>query len=388
MSSDSKTYCPVMFDEIYSSNKDDSYNLCCYATGGTELDKKFKQSTHSPFEFFLSDEMNDLRSKVLKGEKIRNCHRCYREEERHGYSSRTKYIDEYKNGKGYLPIKVERLGLKLRHFGNYCNLSCVMCNPWNSTTRKKELEDTNTMRIVTEGYQDFYYENLDFKSYEKFKQSILDNIHLIDRFFITGGEPLQMPKVWQFLMKDIPDEHAKNIKILFDTNGTKMQYKNYDFLDIVKKFKKAQMNISCDNIGDKLAFQRYPIDVEEFENNLLTYNKYINQIQITVSLLNVLDLDNIYNYYKDNYKLDVASNSYVEGPTIMSVINLKNNIKKDLINKYSYLKENNKLFYNELKKTLYNSNKDKILNYLDTLSKHRNMNWRSIWGDQIINSLV
>ena len=189
-------------------------------------------------------------------------------------------------------------------------------------------------------------------------------------------------------MKDIPDEHAKNIKILFDTNGTKMQYKNYDFLDIVKKFKKAQMNISCDNIGDKLAFQRYPIDVEEFENNLLTYNKYINQIQITVSLLNVLDLDNIYNYYKDNYKLDVASNSYVEGPTIMSVINLKDNIKKDLINKYSYLKENNKLFYNELKKTLYNSNKDKILNYLDTLSKHRNMNWRSIWGDQIINSLV
>ena len=43
---------------------------------------------------------------------------------------------------------------------------------------------------------------------------------------------------------------------------------------------------------------------------------------------------------------------------------------------------------NELKKTLYNSNKDKILNYLDTLSKHRNMNWRNIWGDQIINSLV
>ena len=43
-----------------------------------------------------------------------------------------------------------------------------------------------------------------------------------------------------------------------------MQYKNYDFLDLVKKFKKAQMNISCDNIGDKLAFQRQPIDVDEF----------------------------------------------------------------------------------------------------------------------------
>ena len=42
----------------------------------------------------------------------------------------------------------------------------------------------------------------------------------------------------------------------------------------------------------------------------------------------------------------------------------------------------------KIKKTLYNSNKDKILNYLDTLSKHRNMDWRKIWGDQIVESLV
>ena len=27
----SKTYCPVLYDTIYSSNKDDSYGLCCYA---------------------------------------------------------------------------------------------------------------------------------------------------------------------------------------------------------------------------------------------------------------------------------------------------------------------------------------------------------------------
>jgi len=61
----SKTYCPVLFDTIYSSNKDDSYNLCCYAKG-TSLSKKFKQSTHTPFEFFLSDEMNEIRRKSLE----------------------------------------------------------------------------------------------------------------------------------------------------------------------------------------------------------------------------------------------------------------------------------------------------------------------------------
>ena len=39
-----------------------------------------------------------------------------------------------------------------------------MCNPWNSTTRTKELKETNTTKFMTEGYGDYYYENLDYKT--------------------------------------------------------------------------------------------------------------------------------------------------------------------------------------------------------------------------------
>ena len=91
----SKTYCPVLYDTIYSSNKDDSYGLCCYARP-SDLSRKFKQSTHTPFEFFLSDEMNEIRRKSLEGEKIKECNRCYDEEKRIGFSSRLRYIDQYK----------------------------------------------------------------------------------------------------------------------------------------------------------------------------------------------------------------------------------------------------------------------------------------------------
>ena len=34
-----------------------------------------------------------------------------------------------------------------------------------------------------------------------------------------------MPKLWQFLLEDIPDEHAKNIRLIFDTNLTKLDFK-------------------------------------------------------------------------------------------------------------------------------------------------------------------
>jgi len=263
-----------------------------------------------------------------------------------------------------------------------------MCNPWNSTTRARELKDSDTEAYVTSGYREFYYENLNYNSYQRFKKSIIENVHLIDSFLITGGEPLQMPKVWEFLMKDIPKEHAKNISLVFDTNLTKLQYKEYDFTDLVARYKTAKLNVSCDNVGAKLSFQRYPIDVNEFENNLMTYNKHIHRIQCSVSLLNVFDLDHIYKYYQDTFRLGVSSNSYVLGPAILSVKNFKNGVKKELIEHYEHLNTHDKLFFNELKKEPDVKLKGKTVEYLDKLSKFRNMDWRKIWGDRVIESLA
>ena len=133
------TYCPVLFDTIYSSNENDSYNLCCFAGINYPLDKKYKQKTHAPFDFFLSDEMNEIRKKSLAGEKIAQCSRCYKEEKETGYSNRNRYIYERRFEK--LPVKVEKVRFKLRHFGNHCNLGCLMCHPYNSTTRTEELKE-------------------------------------------------------------------------------------------------------------------------------------------------------------------------------------------------------------------------------------------------------
>ena len=41
-------------------------------------------------------------------------------------------------------------------------------------------------------------------------ENILENIEYVERFNITGGEPLQLDRMWQ-LMERIPEEHAKNI---------------------------------------------------------------------------------------------------------------------------------------------------------------------------------
>jgi len=381
MSSDSKTYCPVLFDTIYSSNADDCYNLCCFAERGHPLDKKYKQKTHEPFEFFLSKEMDEIRDKSLKGENIAQCKRCYKEESETGYSNRNRYI--YERRFETLPVKVEKVRFKLRHFGNHCNLGCLMCHPYNSTTRTKELKDIGLYKDLYASYNNPVYENLDYKSYQLFKNNIVENIERISQIQITGGEPFQIPKVWQFLVDDIPKEYAKNINLVFDTNLTNLNYKKYTYEHLLEKYKKIRLNVSCDHIKDKLGFIRYPIDVDLFEKNLEKYKDNVNRVNVTVQLLNIFDLNDIKEYYKG---YDVCTESYVDHPKFLSVRNLKNEYKKQLQDNYTGYEDRNKLFFTEFTREPLRV-KQKVIDYLNSLSKHRKLDWTKIWNKDLMECL-
>ena len=374
------TYCPVLFDTIYSSNSNDCYNLCCFASEGHELDIKYKQKTHAPFDFFLSDEMNNIRKMSLNNEKIPQCQRCYNEEKSSGYSNRKRYIEERK---GKLPYEVKNIKFKLRNFGNNCNLGCLMCHPYNSTTRTKELKDIGLYNNLMNQYGNPDYENVDYKSYQLFKNDIVKNIEKISTFQITGGEPFQIPKVWQFLLNDIPKDNAKDISLVIDTNLTNLSYKKWHFEQLLERYRKVILNVSCDHIKDKLQFIRYPIDVNLFENNLEKYKSNINRINLTVQLLNIFDLNDIKEYYKG---YDVCTESYVNHPKFLSVRNLKDEHKKQIQDNYAGYEDHNKMFFVEFTKQPLKV-KQKLIDYLNSLSKHRNLDWKNIWGDNFTECL-
>ena len=102
-----------------------------------------------------------------------------------------------------------------------------------------------------------------------------------------------------------------------------------------------------------MQFIRYPIDVNLFENNLEKYKSNINRINLTVQILNIFDLDIIKNYYND---FDVSTESYVGYPKFLSVRNLSDKYKKEVINNYSNYEDRNKIFFTEI-----NSNSDSFL---------------------------
>ena len=63
-----KTYCTAPFHQIYCDNGG-RYRLCCHG-GVNKTIAKFKSSTHTPFEYFLSDEMEQIRQDMVEGKNI------------------------------------------------------------------------------------------------------------------------------------------------------------------------------------------------------------------------------------------------------------------------------------------------------------------------------
>ena len=387
---DNQTYCPLIFNEIYADSSGE-YRLCCHA-GNSSCSRKYTIQTHNPFEYFNSPEMEEKRRLVLSGQKLSECQGCYDLEKepyvipKKGISAvksyRTKAFKKLWRTNFIAPTSVDKVSLKLRINGNFCNLSCYMCIPFNSTTRKVEMN-----KIYPEGW-DFFSgsKSIPLKSerWELIVNNIIENIDKISDIHLTGGEPLQLPKHWELLDR-IPDEYAKQIHLQYDTNFTKLQYKNHHVQDVENRFKSVYWGISCDHYGEKLAYIRYPIDVKQFETNLQETSNFKSKvIQCTVSILNIEELIQIKEYYKNNFNLNTMFTSIVRFPEFLSIRNLPEKRKEELIDLYtpSYDDlDHGEIFYaiQELKNVGKLDRLKQLKGYLKKLSEHRNTDHTKLW---------
>ena len=159
------TYCDALFNEVYT-NPNGNYRFCCHAKPVPE-EHKMNSRQHTPFEWFKSDYMEQVRTDVFDGIKNPACERCWKMEDAGGESFRTMRYNQH----SYSDISNVKLNLAL---SNACNLSCYMCGPENSTTKHKEMVDIFGKKsrqagsILNPGFA------LKRKGYQKLKENILD----------------------------------------------------------------------------------------------------------------------------------------------------------------------------------------------------------------------
>ncbi len=334
-------YCPLPFSH-FSSSPDGRYKPCCVAKAApyTTKDK-------SPLEFFRSDVMESLREDMKAGRisdhVIEYCKRCLITEAQSGHSKRVEELK--KHGRTYDTDKFNSIKLKL--FGNLCNLKCVMCAPLQSSRWASEVIEHGPMLIDDEEIspesraemahatawpiRDFPADKCVLSPFhemdqDKFYRDMEYIIPRLKKLEFTGGEPLINPDILRFIHWIIERGWNQNLSLKFVTNGTCFA-KDLTFLG---RFKKVRFSISVDGVGLRAEYLRYGTKIAEVRENIRRY-KEIKNLQVAgntcITALNIGYLDDIFAFFED-VGLSFKLSNILVGPRYLRALNLPNSIKR------------------------------------------------------------
>ena len=340
-----KAFCSMPFVHIYN----DAYGVlmpCCYAAVDHPYHKPYQDATFPApmikdgfYEFIKSGAMRQLRLDMMQDKPtdlVKDvCRKCIALEETGIPSPRQPF-----NGN----LFGRNITLKLRLFGNTCNLKCFMCNIKNSSNRIRQTEEM--MKFNPEVGQMLYYDDLseelkandgfdlsvaDPETFNKCIQDIKKIASKIDSVTIIGGEPFILVSHYKLLDALIECGEAKNIVLRYDSNLTKLHWSGCHIKDYIKHFKKCDISFSLDGYGKYNDYIRFPSKWEEVTANYQEVREYTNvNISVTLTALSVLHLDELYQWIGD---LPVQWNN-IHTPEIAMIENLHPSIRKRLVYKY------------------------------------------------------
>lgn len=179
------------------------------------------------------------------------------------------WSDEQVDAVRQLPIDVDKTHYIEIDIGDKCDLACVYCGPWSSSTWKKELgygvqEKSEHAKTWTDKVMGHLVTKI--KS--------LDSDERISINFL-GGEPTLMNGVYDFLDKISPTLQNRNhpVNLMFTTNlNTKdvLFDRWMNTLERTKDYSYWTIGVSVENVGRKAELVRYGLDWQRFTENLKT----------------------------------------------------------------------------------------------------------------------
>ena len=257
----------------------------------------------SPVDFFRSDNVNNFKTSLLRGEQRAECKLCAYQEKKSGHSHRTESNEYYniKNNQSneYYEKMVQRLRISnLKNplyfdfnVSNLCNQKCLTCTESLSSLLHAE----NKALGVSED------KNANYTTLDKSKLRALESAITNDLLFLhlVGGEILLVPEVKEILTK-VDRERAGRITLKIQTNGTIIP--DREWKNIIKKFKRTEITIGIPAFGKDINYIGYPADWKKILATIDHFKQHnINfVIGTVVSNLNIMILDKLFNWIQKN----------------------------------------------------------------------------------------
>jgi len=407
----SKIFCNVPWFHL-EIKQDGSFGLCCIQQEKNPDDLLIDPDIHniknlSIQEWYHSQVMKNYRMRILGDQPLIECSGCYKDEEygndsyrilqnwRSVLFTRDAFDDSFQQSPHYkifqksqsqgeyngLPVDLH-IGM-----GNECNLACKFCNPDTSTKVASKykiwnlIDKPGSVRVNwmddEQVWQRFCNELLSFKN--------LRSVHFL------GGEPTISPRLEQFLDFFINNKKT-DFAISFVTNGTKYCP---DLIEKMKKFTRADIDISIESIKDNNYYLRQGLNKQLFTENVKKFlqdqdDKFHVCLKPVISALTVSTFPELIEYFFDNEIFSESNICY--SPAYFQVAVIPFEIRKTYLEKYQRVlnkissKEtfsNTNLVQSRFKDTLANSLHNELMTAYNMIQQPEPENVESLQQEMV-----
>lgn len=262
---------------------DGSLGFCCQESHKLypEQDKKYNIATMSIREWMSSTPMNDVRQAIQRDNPLSICQRCY-SDEKYGSTSRrhktnqksviftrSNFKESYEQSPGYnkfagiTPVEMP-IDLHI-DLGNYCNLTCKMCN--------SKASSSIAVQEIKWGIQEAQqYVGSDWTKNQEVWDRVVNEITSISdlsNVHFMGGETLITPRFKHFVQAMTAAKRT-DVGISFVTNGT-----SYDeeLSGMLTGFKRVGIEVSIESLTAHNHYQRQGTDTKVVLANIDRYRQ-------------------------------------------------------------------------------------------------------------------
>ena len=248
---DSDTFCMLPWIHLHAFPDGRAYP-CCFALDQYPVGDLNKDSMETVFN---SKDMKKMRLNMLDDKPSRQCTKCYDQEKSGFFSLRLSsnkhfghnisMVDNTQSD-GSTDFVIKYWDIR---FSNLCNMACRSCGTWFSSNwyedhKKLTGKPPNHAKIMRVG-----------RTADDIWEQMLKQFDHVEQFYFAGGEPLIMEEHYRIL-KELDKRKMYHVRLIYNTNFSKLKFKDLDVLELWNKFDSVSVGASLDAEGKRGEFMR------------------------------------------------------------------------------------------------------------------------------------
>ena len=252
-------------------------------------------------------------------------------------------------------------------FSNMFNMKCRSCVPSCSSLWSQEFMEQKGEEVFNEYFpanngKIVINNNDDQRFLTKLKPYLSD----VTEVYFAGGEIIITPEHYECLDYWVDNGLTDQVELTYTTNFSTLSYKkNVDLIGYWKKFPQLKIWASLDAHGKVAECIRSGTDWEKIVRNIREVKEQVPhaqfQITPTISIWNIFDFPDFWDYMVDNDFIDVKHSAprfnLATNPWYANVMILPSHVKRRLAELYRVYQERHKDnvdIYNGFKMIIYN----------------------------------